>query len=90
MTDIQRRAATRVIMTYVEFNDYYDFDGVMLDNDHMRAALYYLFMDNILTAEELSREIKVFTGVDVSARMLKYAAQDKFIGITKGGRDNGE
>lgn len=90
MTDIQRQAATRVVMTYVEFNGDYDFDGVMLDNDHMRAALYSLFMDNIMTPEELSREIKVFTGVDVSALMLKYAAQDIFISMTKGGRNNGK
>ncbi len=88
MTDIQRHAATRVITTYVEFNDGYRFDGEMLDNDHMTAALYSLFIDNIMTPEELSREIKVFTGVDVSARMLKYAAQGIFISMTKGGRNN--
>lgn len=88
MTDIQRRAVTKVITTYVEFNDDYDPDGAA-DNNHIEMALYRLFVDNILTPEELSREIRIFTGVSVSPHMLKYAAQGIFINVTKGGLNNG-
>lgn len=87
MTDIQRQAATRMIMTYIDFTDDYVFND-MLDNKHMEMALYYLFVDNIITAEELSREIKVFTGVDVSPLMLRYAAQGIFINMEKGGKQS--
>lgn len=87
MTSEQREAITRILRTYVEFPDDYKFD-VAYDNDHISGALYRLFVDNIITAEELSREIKVFTGVKVSPHMLKCAAQDIFISMTKGGKSN--
>ncbi len=84
MTDTQREAVTLVIRTYVEFSDDYKFRYI-LDNYHISAALKKLFTYNIITAEELSQEIKEFTSVDVSARTLKRAADGIFISITNGG-----
>ncbi len=84
MTDTQRKAVSLVIRMYVEFSDEYKLRYI-LDNDHISAALKKLFAENIITAEELSQEIKDFTYVDVSARTLKRAADGIFISITNGG-----
>ncbi len=81
MTDTQREAVSLVIRAYVTFSDEYKLRYI-LDNDHISAALKKLFAENIITAEELSQEIKEFTRVDVSARMLKYVADGIFISVT--------
>lgn len=86
MTIEQRKALTIALKTYLDCSE--DYVSDMWDNDIISEGLKILFNENVLTAKELSKEIKDFVGVNVSPLMLRYAADGIFIDVTKGGKSN--
>lgn len=78
MTDIQRQALTEIVKTYAYY-DGYEPDSGMWDNSHIAYALRAMFADNIITPEELSKEIMCSTHINVPPLMIGYAAKGVFI-----------
>lgn len=86
MTNKQRRAITLVLKVYLDYPENYVSD--MWDNDFISAGLKVLFDENVISAEELSKEIGDFVGVYVSPHILNRAADGMFIDVMKGSKLN--
>lgn len=86
MTIKQRKALTITLKVYLDCSE--DYVSDMWDNDIISTGLTMLFNENVISAEELSKEIGDFVGVYVSPHILKRAADGMFIDVIKGGKSN--